>query len=86
MTKLSQTSEVAAISLKSFQRESEGRPRLECDQPGIIEAILDIVQATTETDDHRRSEILRTTRTLQDLHTELTNLGFQLCKNSAFYR
>ena len=35
---------------------------LETYQPGIIETILDLVQATTATDDRRRSEILQTTR------------------------
>lgn len=76
MSKLSQTSEIAAKSLKPFQRESGGRPFLEFDHPGIIDTILDIVQATTATDDHRRSQILRTTRTLDDLHLELSNIGY----------
>ena len=62
ITKLSQSSDVAAKSLKPFQRDCPGRPALETDQPGIIEAILDIVLATTATDDRRRTEILRTTR------------------------
>lgn len=62
ITKLSETSEVAAKNLKPFQREAQGRPALEIDQPGIVETILDLVQATTATDDRRRTEILRTTR------------------------
>ena len=60
--KLSQSNESAAKSFKPFNREVQGRPTLEVNQPGIIEAILDIVQATKATDDRRRTEILRPTR------------------------
>ena len=67
-------------------RENVGGPRLETDQPGLLEAIIDLVQNTTAADDKRRSEILRTTRTLVELHPALLELGFILCKTSLYYR
>lgn len=86
ISKLSKTSPVALKSLKPFMREKVGRPSLDCDQPGIVEAILDLVQCTTATDAKRRSEILRTTRTLDDLHTALQSLGFTLSRSATYYR
>ena len=83
---LSKTSPLALKSLKPFMREKVGRPSLDCDQPGIIEAILDLVQCTTATDAKRRSEILRTTRTLDDLHTALQGLGYTLSRSATYYR
>ena len=61
-------------------RENVGGPRLETDQPGLLEAIIDLVQNSTGADDKRRSEILRTTRTLVELHPALLELGYILCK------
>ena len=86
IAKLSKTSPVALKSLKPFMRGKVGRPSLEADQPGIVEAILDLVQATTATDARRRSEILRTTRTLDDLHTALQSLGYTLSRTATYYR
>ena len=67
-------------------RENVGGPRLETDQPGLLEAIIDLVQNSTAADDRRRSEILRTTRTLVELHPALLELGYILCKTSLYYR
>ena len=67
-------------------RENVGGPRLETDQPGLLEAIIDLVQNSTAADDKRRSEILRTTRTLVELHPALLELGYILCKTSLYYR
>ena len=67
-------------------RENVGGPRLETDQPGLLEAIIDLVQHSTGADDKRRSEILRTTRTLVELHPALLELGYILCKTSLYYR
>ena len=77
----SQTNEEAAKILKPYTKETVGRPRLEVDQPGIIEAILDIVQVASVSD-----EITRTVKTLSDLNSELLNLRFNFSKSATYYR
>ena len=86
ITELSKTSEEAANALKPFNQESPGRPFLEDDQPGIVQAILGIVQNQSSADPRRRSEILRTVKTLDDLHLELCNMGFVISKSATYYR
>ena len=79
-------SEKAAEELKTCNREKVGRPRIEVDQPGLLETILDLVQASSATDDRRRSEIVRTVKTLKDLNTELIAEGYNLSENATFIR
>ena len=79
-------SEKAAEELKTCNREKVGRPRIEVDQPGLLETILDLVQANSATDDRRRSEIVRTVKTLKDLNTELIAEGYNLSENATFIR
>ena len=67
-------------------RETIGRPPIETDQPGLLEAICDIVQGSSAADDKRRSEILRTTRTLSDLVGKLSDIGYILSRTTAYYR
>ena len=59
-----ENNEEVAEKLKSFNRESVGRPRIEVDQPGLLSAILDLVQAQSASDDKRRTERLRSIQTL----------------------
>ena len=82
----SEKSEEASKSLKQFNRESIGRPRLEIDQPDLIKSILDILQVFSATDDRRRSEIIRTVKTLSDLQSELSNLGYKISRTATYYR
>ena len=48
--------------------------------------LLNIVQATSATDDRRRTETLRSLTTLDDLHKELTDLGFNLSRSAVYLR
>ena len=63
---------------KRHNRQVTERPRKEVDQPDLLSTIVNIVQATSATDDRRRTETLRSLTTLDDLHKELTDLGFNL--------
>lgn len=58
-----------------------GRPRLERDQPGLMDAILKIVTHNSNADERRRTETLRSIRTLEELLKELRLLGncLQIC-------
>ena len=72
--------------MKSCNREKVGRPRIEEDQPNLLETILDLVQASSATDDRRRSEIMRTVTTLSDLQAALVSAGFTISKTATYYR
>ena len=63
-----------------------GRPPIEIDQPGLKDAIMDLCQNSSAAEDKRRYEGIRTTRTLDELHSELKNLDFKLCRSSTHYR
>ena len=65
----------AASVLKSFNRGVTGKPRLEVDQPELLSAIVKIVTNSSATDDRRRSEMLRSVTTLDDLTGKLKEMG-----------
>ena len=72
--------------LNSFNRETTGRPRLEVDNPDLLSTIVNIVKFSSTVDDRRRSECLRTVTTLDDLTSELHNLGHKLSRSATYLR
>ena len=72
--------------MKSFNRSALGRPRIEVDQPELLSAIVDIVSASSATDDRRHCEQLRTVKTLDDLVGELKKKGFTLSRSATYLR
>ena len=79
-------SPAASDIFKRHNRQVTGRPRKEVDQPDLLSTIVNIVQATSATDDRRRTETLRSLTTLDDLHKELTDLGFNLSRSAVYPR
>lgn len=89
--KVCSASESAANILRPFNitgrlRTETDQPRNETDQPELLSTIVDLVQASTAADDRRRTEVLRTVRTPDDLHTKLTNRGFKLSRSATYLR
>ena len=76
--KLCSENESAVNILRLFDKNVTGRSHIEADQPELLSTIIDLVQASTAADDRRQTEVLRTVRTLDDLHSVLMNLGFRL--------
>jgi len=76
----------AAEVLKHHNRGVTGRPRKEVDQPGLLSAILNIVQASSVADDRRRCEALRTVTTLDDLVSELQKMNYQVSRSATYLR
>ena len=76
----------AANDLRSFNRDVTGRPRLEVDQSELLSTIVRIVKASSAADDRRRSECLRSVKTLNDLHGELVKLNFKLSRSATYLR
>ena len=84
--KVSEKDEEAAEMFKTFNRKVTGRPRLEVDQPGILSTIIDIVDLNSAADDRRRSEMLRTCVTLDDLNTELAHRNIRISRSATYLR
>lgn len=70
--------------LKSFNREKTGKPQMELDQPELLSTIIKIMEATAATDNRRRSEILRTVKTLDDLSEKLVQMGLVRLPDHSF--
>ena len=70
-----------------MNRRVPGRPRIEEDQPQLLSTILDIVQATSAADPRRRTEMIRSVRTLDDLVSELKGtFGYNISRNATYCR
>ena len=83
---ISEKDEESGNLLKTFNRKVKGRPRLEVDQPGILSTIVDIVDLNSAADDRRRSELLRTCVTLDDLNTELAHRNYRISRSATYLR
>ena len=67
-------------------REKIGRPQLEDDQPDLIKTIMDIAALGASADGRRRTDVVNSARTLDDLHDVLQDLGYKLCRSACYLR
>ena len=72
--------------MKGVTREGPGHPRIECDQPEILEEILKIAEIGSACSDRRRDNTIRTVRTLTQLKEELHRLGFQVSRSGVYLK
>ena len=63
-----------------------GRPTLETDQPGLLEAIKRIVAFGGGADARRRSELIRCCRTLDDVLEKLKDESFTISRSGLYLR
>ena len=84
--KVCSSNQTAASELRKFNRKITGRPRKEVSQPGLLSTIVTIVEASSAADDCRRCEHLQSVKTLDDLQSELVNLGFNLSRSATYLR
>ena len=78
--------QTAASELRNFNQKITGRPRKEVDQPGLLSTVVRTVEASSAADDRRRCEHLRSVKILDDLESELVNLGFNLSRSATNLR
>jgi len=67
-------------------RPKAGRPRLEEEQPGLMEAIVDLASIGGGADFKRRSEMIRACKTLDDLTERLNEAGFTISRSATYIR
>lgn len=67
-------------------RTEPGRPPLEENQAGLLQVICDIATHGSSAADRRRSEVLRTCKTLDELHALLVEDGFVISRTSTYRR
>ncbi|KAG5877588.1 hypothetical protein JTB14_027190 [Gonioctena quinquepunctata] len=67
-------------------RDSVGRPSLENDQPSLLKTIADIALFGSAADDRRRTESIRSVKTLDELTQELRKIGFDISRGGTYLR
>lgn len=67
-------------------RDVVGRPRIETDQPLLLTTIVDLATYGSAAHERRQNEVLRSIRTLDQLQTELKNLGFVVSRHGLYLR
>ena len=67
-------------------RDSVGRPNLESNQPLLLKAIADIALFGSAADDRRRTESIRSVKTLDELTQELRKIGFDISRSGTYLR
>ena len=72
---LASESEVNSKKLRKFNHENTGRPPLEHEYHDLHKAIIDLATAGAGADFRRRTDVLNTCKTLDDLQSSLTNMG-----------
>ncbi|CAF4327668.1 unnamed protein product, partial [Rotaria magnacalcarata] len=72
--------------LRKVYRPGGGRPRIEEQIPGLLEAIEEIAKVGGASDDRRRSEIIRPCLTLDDLREKLRQRGMDVKRTTLYYR
>ncbi|CAF5063316.1 unnamed protein product, partial [Rotaria sp. Silwood1] len=75
-----------ADTLKRFKRIDRFRPKLEVDQPALLQTIIDITLSSAAADDRRQTESLRSIKTLDNLSEELENRGFSISRSATYLR
>lgn len=71
------------LAAKLRKRGKTGRPAIIEDQPDLLKAIVDIATHGAAADDRRRSETLRSIKTLDELTTELKSQGYEVIQNTS---
>ena len=78
--------EVATKLKKLEVKTTAGRPNLESQQKGLLEAIISIVIPGSSAHDRRRSEVYNSVRSLDYLKSALEKKGFNLSRTATYYR
>ena len=64
--------------------DKPGHPSVVDTQPGLLQAICDLAIIGASADERRRSDVIRTCKTLDDTHERLLELGFELARSTLY--
>lgn len=78
--------EIPELREKLGVRTSANRPRLEEDQPFLLETITNLALHGSAAHERRRDDVIRTVKTLDDLVDKLEENGFSLSRSAAYLR
>lgn len=67
-------------------REVLGRPRIEDEQPQLLQAIINIAMHGSASHQRRRSEVYRSIKTLDELTKAMNNNGFHISRSGLYIR
>lgn len=67
-------------------RQKSGRPRIEEDQPDLLQVIVKIATLGSGAHLRRRDETLRCCKTLDELHEQLKDIGYQISRSATYLR
>ena len=70
LTEISLANPEVDQQLAKFIRQEVGRPRIETDQKGLLDAIVSIASYGAAADDRRRTEMLKSCKSLDDLQSK----------------
>lgn len=76
----------AAKELKIRYENKQGRPRIEDDQPEFLRVIAEIGTFGASAGPRRRTENVRSCKTLEGMHKKLLEMGYTYCKTTTYYR
>ena len=68
------------------RKDQPGPITIEESQPGLHQAILEIIAREAGADERRRTEVYNSERTLDNLHSVLEERGFKLSRTATYYR
>ena len=68
------------------KRAVPGRPRIESDNPGILETLLEIATVGSACGEKRREDLVRTVKTLDDLTEAVHTLGYMVSRSALYLR
>ena len=72
--------------LRKFTRDKVGKPALTEDQPDLLDTIVSIASIGAAASDRRRSEELRSSKSLDDLQKTLVTQGYSLSRSATYLR
>jgi hypothetical protein len=67
-------------------QQTRGRPTLDHSQPELLSTIIDIATHGSAADDRRRTENLRSVKTLDELTEALTTCGYKISRSGVYLR
>jgi hypothetical protein len=74
------------VRVQLKMQQTRGRPTLDQSQPELLSTIVDIATHGCAADERRRTESLRSVKTLDELTEALTTCGYNISRSGVYWR